>query len=34
MATRQSIDALIQQCEDALRFASEQYQGKQPPRTI
>lgn len=25
MATRQSVDALIQQCEDALRFASEQY---------
>ncbi len=25
MATRQSVDALIQQCEDALKFASEQY---------
>ena len=25
MATRQSVDALIQQCEDALGFASEQY---------
>ena len=25
MATRQSVDALIQQCEDALSFASEQY---------
>ena len=25
MATRQSVDALIQQCEDALRFASEQH---------
>ena len=26
MATRQSVDALIQQCEDALSFASEQYE--------
>lgn len=25
MATRQSVDALIQQCEDALKYASEQY---------
>ena len=34
MATRQSVDALIKQCEDALKYASEQYEGKQPPRTI
>ena len=25
MATRQSVDELIQQCEEALKFASEQY---------
>ena len=26
MATRHSMDELMQQCEDALRFANEQYQ--------
>ncbi|MBN6889352.1 polyhydroxyalkanoate synthesis regulator phasin [Cytobacillus horneckiae] len=26
MATRDSVDQLMQQCEDALRFAQEQYQ--------
>ena len=26
MATRQSVDALIKQCEDALKYASEQYE--------
>lgn len=26
MATRQSVDNLLQQCEDALRFANDQYQ--------
>lgn len=25
MATRQSVEALLQQCEDAIRFAQEQY---------
>jgi len=26
MATRQSVENLLQQCEDAIRFAQEQYQ--------
>ncbi|MFE8698185.1 YtzC family protein [Cytobacillus sp. FJAT-53684] len=26
MATRESMDTLIQQCEDAIRFAQDQYQ--------
>lgn len=25
MATRQSVDELLQQCEDAIRYANEQY---------
>ena len=34
MATRDSMNELKQQCEDVLRFANEQYQGKQPPTAI
>ena len=34
MATRESVEAMIQQCEDAIRFANDQFTNKQYPGAL